>query len=369
VPGLEAGIQAAAKEAAMTCAYSQVLIFCPENPTGGPEALHQLSYMIRHHGGSSGMVYTWPNSHAIFDKDRLHLFCHLSPKTTIHHHFSAYRPVVATQSRLDNKTILIFPEIDAEAARSLDWVTSELGVRRAIWWLSVDLGLTKNPGFANRSYREEFFSDPSIMHFYQSAYAREFLRTNNARCYYPLFDFTDQDIVDQSQLRSDFVDTEKRSNLICTYPQKGGHLAEQFARSADWASLGVQFSPIQNMSKAEVRHTLFKSKIYIDFGHNPGKDRLPREAAIAGSIILLLGVGSAKMFEDHPLDPYYIFDEPDILSGHLSDKVMDVIKNSKTHYENQRLYRQRVLLEREQFSYQTRALFFDGVRDTTWPDC
>jgi hypothetical protein len=342
----------------MSCAYSKVLTFCPEHLTGGPEALHQLAYMIRRQGGSSGMVYTGPKSHAYFDHDRL--ICVFSPESTVEQYFAAYSPEVARETQLDDGTLLVYPEIMTRQAQ--EWPGKEFGVRRAVWWLSVASAFHCNDEFENAAYREHYFADPSIMHFYQSAHAREFLRANKALNFYPLFDFTDQDFVHQSQVVSDFAPIDARDNAICFFPRKGGPLASLFAQSADWESLGVKFVPIQDMSKAEVRHTLFRAKLYIDFGPHPGKDRTPREAAIAGAIVLLLGAGAARQFEDHPLDPYYVFDEPDIVSGQLRDKVLHVLADCRRHYENQRIYRQSILLEREQFAHQVRRWFFTGPR-------
>ena len=36
--------------------FGDVLIFCPEAKTGGPEAMHQLGCQIARHGGSARMV-------------------------------------------------------------------------------------------------------------------------------------------------------------------------------------------------------------------------------------------------------------------------------------------------------------------------
>ena len=342
----------------MLFSYSNVLIFCPEVPSGGPEALHQLAYMIRQHGGSAQMVYTGPKSNAYIDGDTLH--CTLSPETTIQRHFSAYMPIVAENAKLDDKTLLIYPEVMTRQAK--EWPVAQFGTHRAVWWLSVDSAFHCNESFCEEEYRSEYFKNSSLIHLYQSAHAREFLKANGAQNYYPLFDFTDRDFVFQSQIKSGFSEIEARRKTICFFPRKGGPLAELFVKSFDWEAIGVEFLPIQDMTKIQVRDALFRSKIYIDFGFHPGKDRVPREAAIAGSLILLMAVGAAKQFEDHPLDRYYLFNEQEVASGDLQKKVLDMIENCKKHYEKQRIYRQSVLWEHEQFSMQVRSLFFSGAR-------
>ena len=44
--------------------------------------------------------------------------------------------------------------------------------------------------------------------------------------------------------------------------------------------------------------------IYIDFGHHPDKERLPREAAIHGCIVITGLCGSAANSQDVPLPNY-----------------------------------------------------------------
>lgn len=44
----------------------------------------------------------------------------------------------------------------------------------------------------------------------------------------------------------------------------------------------LNFKPIINMTRDEVIRELQRAKVYIDFGNHPGKDRIPREAAILG---------------------------------------------------------------------------------------
>ena len=42
----------------------------------------------------------------------------------------------------------------------------------------------------------------------------------------------------------------------------------------------LRWVPLIGMTTEEMRSCMSKSKVYIDFGNHPGKDRIPREAAI-----------------------------------------------------------------------------------------
>ena len=54
---------------------------------------------------------------------------------------------------------------------------------------------------------------------------------------------------------------------------------------------------IENV-KNQVQDVLSRSKYFIDFGHHPGKDRIPREAAIANCIPIVRCEGAARYMED-----------------------------------------------------------------------
>ena len=57
---------------------------------------------------------------------------------------------------------------------------------------------------------------------------------------------------------------------------------------------------------------MLSSKIYIDFGEHPGMDRLPREAAINGLIVITNKAGAAFYKEDVGIKEKYkvlVFDE------------------------------------------------------------
>jgi hypothetical protein len=153
----------------------------------------------------------------------------------------------------------------------------------------------------------------------------------------------------------------ERGNIVCFFPNKGADLAERFTAGKAMLRQQVAFVPIRDMTKAQVRDTLFGARVYIDFGHQPGKDRVPREAAIAGAVVLLLAAGAANCFVDHPLPPDYLFTEDDIASGRLHQTVDDILEEPAPHFAAQRIYRQAILLERERFDLEVRSFFFTGL--------
>jgi hypothetical protein len=332
--------------------FGDVLIFCPEAKTGGPEAMHQLGCQIARHGGTARMVYYSPISHIEVEGDLLRCHAEASPMPA---HFAQYHPQVLDETRLTADTLIVFPEPLAKLA-----AMAEVRYRRALWWLSLDNALPQNPELADEDWRRRFFADPGLTHFYQCDYVRAFLQGNGAIQYHALSDYTDPDFLHQGQVASANSPINERANRICFFPNKGADLAARFLEQPP-SRHAVEFVPIRGMTKPEVRETLFGARIYLDFGGHPGKDRVPREAAIAGAVVLLHAAGAARHFPDHPLPPEYLFTDDDVASGRLWARVDAILDDSAAHFAAQRLYRDAILLERERFDLEVRSFFFTGV--------
>ena len=331
--------------------YDQVLLLCPEVKTGGPEALHQLGYQIARHGGLVRMAYYAPYSRLDIDGDIIRCHAESSPMPA---HFAQYTPQVLRETRLTANTLVVFPEPLSKLA------AAPAGYRRALWWLSLDNALAQNPGLAEGD-AAALFADPALLHFHQSDYAARFLRQAGAAQYFPLSDYTDPNFLHRSQVMEDNPPITDRRDIITFFPNKGAALAARFLEGADRLRGTASFLPIREMTKAQVRAALFGARVYIDFGHHPGKDRVPREAAIAGAVVLLHEAGAARCFADHPLAAAYRFTEEDVTSGALHRRIDAILDDPAGHFAAQRTYRQAILLERERFDLEVRGLFFEGV--------
>ena len=345
--------------------FDEVLLLCPEVKTGGPEALHQLAHQIALHGGVARMVYYAPYSRIEIEDGVLRCHAEASPMPE---HFAQYDPQVLRETRLGPGTLIVYPEPLLKHAAAQDAVH-----QRAVWWLSFDNALAQNPELMDEAFRRALFGDPELIHFFQSDYTRGFLQAWGARQLYSLSDYTDPTFVHRSLIASDNPPIARRRRTVCYFPNKGAELAERFiagrvALGSQFASeLGarlrhaVEFLPIRDMTKTEVRETLFGAQVYIDFGHHPGKDRVPREAAIAGAVVLLHDRGAAKCFADHPLAADYRFSEEDITTGRLYQRLDEILERPEAHFAAQRVYRQVILLERERFDLEVRSFFFTGT--------
>jgi len=306
--------------------------------SGGPEAIHQLSDAIAGFGGEVVIAY-YGAQMGISIEDAL-ISCSYSGSPTPSA-YRDYRSFTAARIPLTSRSLVIFPE------PVIGWAMPHRPFTQAIWWLSVDNALIKSPALSYESHRQQFFQTPHLIHFYQSDYARDFLTKGGAKKIYPLADYTAERFHQSSK-------SVTRDQSITYFPRKGGALASVFFDSHP----ELNRVPVENMTPDAVHETLRKSQIYIDFGHHPGKDRVPREAALSGNIVFLHERGAAAFHMDHPLDRFFLFISTDVSNGSLYERVKQALADPDKAFSAQRIYHARIATERDEFSFQVKFNFF-----------
>lgn len=146
---------------------------------------------------------------------------------------------------------------------------------------------------------------------------------------------------------------EDKEDLVCFNPTKDRitpHICEK---------LDVPLIPIRGMTREQVMETLRKCKLYVDNGYHPGKDHLPREAAMHGCVVITNKSGSAAYWEDVPIE------EKIVQEVDLYDLIPDVMANYRHYFDKQDHYRQVIRSEKEAF--QINANNFWRSISTTMP--
>ena len=92
-----------------------------------------------------------------------------------------------------------------------------------------------------------------------------------------------------------------------------------------------KFIPIINMNNLEIIELMKISKIYIDFGRFPGRDRIPREAVLSDNIIIIGKRGSGSNDLDFPIQKKY---KINIKSSNFAEKVTQMIEYSFNNYND-----------------------------------
>jgi hypothetical protein len=267
-------------------------VACPAySLSGGPEALHQLVHIARGLGVDARIVY--------LNVD------HRSAAPPTAEAFKVYD--VRVDSEIDDRpgVLLVVPETETQ------WLARCRHLTKAIWWLSVD-NFHVAVDIQRRQHRHWWKRrprpfdlaqpEPGVLHLAQSAYARDFL---TARGLQPVFMLTDY-------LRDDFLEQARRSstaprlaNRIAYNPKKGLQTTQQIEQRAAGA---FEFVRIENMTPTQVIELLRSSAVYMDFGHHPGRDRIPREAVACGCKVLTGRLGAAANAIDIPIPDAFKLD-------------------------------------------------------------
>ncbi|WP_165707384.1 hypothetical protein [Pectobacterium polaris] len=311
----------------------KVFICCPGDiVTGGPELLHQLASTLQNLGVDSYMLYT------PFEK-----------KFTTPIQYQKYNTkVIDFEKEKVKGNIIIIPETLTHLINKFQ--DSEV----FIWWLSIDNyfdGLLPT-NFKNKrkhltrvfkKKRASLYSLSKKGNITQSEHARLFLEKYKIKSFM-ISDYLNNTHTEEKQ-------RTRKENIIVYNPKKGYKITSKLIEKYH----ELKFIPIENMTPEEVSTLMKRSKIYIDFGTHPGKDRLPREAAIAGCCIITGRQGSAGNNTDVPIPKKYkLSDDPDDKDLLFINLVHDIFENFENNYDSFSQYREIISNEENVFKQQVK---------------
>jgi len=323
----------------------RIVVFCPPYyKTGGTELLHQLVYKA--------------NKFKIIQ----FVICYINVDWKIEFpptppSFIKYietKDILIETSEINDNDILIFPE-------TLTQFSLKFRINiKCVWWLSVDnfynsIGYRKNSiikELINKSLnrypfnfiKNIFYTGLFNYHLVQSEYARKHLIEKN--------------VLNKIIILSDYLGLNfnkiqevktKKKNYILYNPLKGTELINQLVERSNF-----EWIKLEKKTDEQLIEIYSQSKIYIDFGNHPGKDRIPREASIYGCVILTNKRGSAKNKIDIPIDDYYKFNENDIIL--IINRINEILIDYDTHYSRQNNYHKIILKEELNFEKQIKGL-------------
>ncbi|MET1088093.1 MAG: hypothetical protein ABWY04_13385 [Arthrobacter sp.] len=320
--------------------------------TGGPEALHQLVDMLRELGQDAYLV---PHPHTV-QNDRVG-------------QYNVYDAPEAPGIIDAPGNVVVYPET---------YVYEMSGVkhaRRMCWWLSIDNSLTfmaermwhRSPAGLVERARETAFpyarmwknrvspgtlrKDRDVVHLVQSSYAWAFIATR--------FDAVPSLVSDYTP-NAEFQSASgtPRDPWLVTYnPAKGGKTIEAVKALCPPS---VRWRPIVGMTRAEVVRTLQECGVYLDLGHHPGKDRMPREAALSGALSIVARRGSGAFYADVPIPWEHKITPGDDEAMTAAGMLPALIGNFTAEVAKQNGYRKTVQNERSRFKREVEDVFVKG---------
>lgn len=298
--------------------------------TGGPELLHQLVHELRALAIDARICY--------------HPF---NKEFSVPEQYVDYN-VLQGVPEDSAENILILPESATKIARRYKFI------KVAIWWQSVDnyYQLPKQMGWRKlvpvniASYfgRLPIRKMSGFLHYTQSEYARLHLKSHGIES---------KMLGDYLAGAHDSVVVGRRKNAVAYNPKKGMAISKVLIEALP----SVEFIAIENMSPKEVHVLLSSVKVYMDFGNHPGKDRMPREAALAGACVITGMRGAAKNEIDIPIKSRYKILENENMINTFSSVVFRIFSDYQMACGDFDEYRQVIRLQRKLFADQCADLF------------
>lgn len=309
-----------------------IFVLCPAGMvTGGPELLHQLVHNLRRLGRDARIAYV-PEGPAETPAAYLGYACPVADR------------IVDAPGNL-----IVSPETLTGHLRRVRHA------RCAIWWLSVDnyAGNFATPVLARMRFRRLLHANgadrPGVIDLCQSHYARDFVRQRFGRVGVMLSDHLNDEFLPPTAASHG----APRDAVVLYNPRKDS----VFGRCLRLLARDIHFVPLQNMSRAQVIERMRSAKVYIDFGFHPGKDRIPREAAMCGCAVVVVRLGAARNDLDVPLPQRYKL-EPDLASlGAARRLLRHCLDDNDAALAAQDEYRQSIGRERAAFLEQVSELF------------
>ncbi len=330
-----------------------IYIMCPAGSyTGGPTLAHQLCFILNENNIPAQMWY----------------FCGIrrrkdDPVHVGYKHFKNPYTMKTPEDKSDN--IIVSLESRTPSLRHFK------KAKRTIWWMSVDnyylnmgniVEVIKRQCFHfkptieySKKYKDkkkyQVFKDKDILHYVQSEYARLFLISEGIgkERIFDLGDYIEDEVIEAHK----DINQKQRKDAILYNPKKG----YEFTQKIIEANPQYEWIPLINMSKKEVTDALLSSKLYIDFGNHPGKDRFPREAVLCGCCLITGRRGAADNNIDIPIDNKYKFkDELNNIPA-ICEAIRDIMENYSQKRKDFEAYCDRTLKEKEEFQQQAIELF------------
>lgn len=317
---------------------NKVFIVSPANvATGGTELLQQLCTCLNGMNIASFMIYTEEY------KD-----------SAVLNRFGKYQNPIATAGEISIDDTVVIPET------RIDLIPKFSKYKLYIWWLSVDnyygakrlsVDVVHKVYYAIKDFRNLSVFH-RCQHLVQSEYARQFLINEKGvdkHSIQYLSDYLNHTYLDEVAN----AESGNRENNILYNPKKG----IEFTKILMDEIKEYNWIPLQGFTPEEMRNVMLRSKLYVDFGNHPGKDRIPREAAICGCCIITGTRGAAQNDFDVRINKEYKFSDINKQLRKIHEVVTDCIENYNERTRDFDVYRQFIMQEEEAFSKDVYKIF------------
>lgn len=342
----------------------KIYVLCPSDTvTGGIELLHQLVDVLRNQNIEAYIKYIGNET------------------AKIPNAYLKYNLKIADSVSNIEESIIVIPEVFFYLLPKFD-----KAYKVVLWWLSVDNFINDSCSFdylfTNNFYNRKlknrliqsyfkkiiklFLFKPSIFQTISIHKLVSYSNLINACQSQYAMDFCEAFGFKNICLLSDFINTEflehektTKKDVIIYNPKKGKQFTKKLIKSAK----NLTFVPICNMSRDQVKQLMFDSKVYIDFGNHPGKDRMPREACLCDCLIITGKDGAAYNEKDIEIPEYYKLAGNKKNIKEILSKIENCLKEYDIRLSDFLSYKNKILNEKKEFEDQAINLFSQIVQE------
>lgn len=302
----------------------KVFILAPMNRmSGGAELAHQMCCSI--------------NTHTDVDAKMCYVDCDaplesalcIDVQTPPAYEIYNTEHISAMDEMDKEENIVVFPE---GLTLSMPYVHS---ARKVLWWMSVD-----NYILSSHEKNFNYICQNVDLHLYQSEYSMDYVKKKNpdAKGMY-LSDYI-------NEAHGKFLyPAELRQDIALYNPAKGYGEIKPFIEKESW----LKWVPLTGLDVPRMVLIMQNSKIYMDFGNHPGKDRIPREAAANGCCVITNKKGAAAFERDVPIPEKYKFEAPSREMDEISELLRSICIDFKNHQDEFASYREMIHGEKQKF--------------------
>lgn len=321
-------------------------------PTGGPETLHQFAKYLKSLGVEVEMFYCDSASAEVPEK------------------LKKYKVPIAKKIVDSNENMMIVPETFTRYLYQYE------KIRKCIWWLSRDFyyGYLSLEGLVRCAQRQriskflfpicipliyirhkitrpyfKFGKDKNeIFHLYNCEYAREYLVQHGVK--------EENTLYMCGPIRKEyFIQQPQNKELLVTYnPKKNFPFTKKIIKVLSKKRPDIEVIGISGMKPNEIVDLLARCSVYIDFGHFPGPERIPREAVTCYCNVITSKYGSAGNEIDVLVPDKYKFEASTRNLNKIVDTIEELVDNYKLHVREYDEYREKVRKQIEYFEEHSR---------------
>lgn len=327
----------------MTSNTHKYYVFCPANTkTGGPEALHQLAFYLRSVGLESYVVY----------------YGNGFPAAKTIKEYLQYEPhVVRFQDIEDSKeNYVIAPE-------NAPWCLNHFKkAQRCIWWLSLHANEVRRGALkdqvsylkrkirhqGNDNYRHIIFNPNKCWHLCASKhtylYVKDYYRKSRV-------DYMVEPIsLDFLKMGNNNLPSA-REDIVLYNPAKPSAIMNELLQRARF-----QYVPLKGYSPDGLAEMYKKAKLYVDFGHFGGPERMPKEAVFFGCNILVANHNAASNDFDVAIPDIYKVNDAETAED-VEHRIQEMLMDYAGQFHSFDSFRFKIEHLEDNFVIQLKSLF------------